>query len=208
MSMVREYFPKHMKDPELAEIINDSHNASIRLIEIVNDFLDSSRLEQGKMEFMLAPVAMEPLVAQVQKDLGTLLKAGHNTMVVDGLGGLPAVLADEARLRQILYNILGNACKYSQDATITVTGEVRGRKLKLLVTDTGKGISPENQKLLFHKFQQAGDSLLTRDSTKGTGLGLYIARLLAENMGGNIKLVRSEIGKGSTFAVILPLAAA
>jgi signal transduction histidine kinase len=73
-----------------------------------------------------------------------------------------------------------------------------------LVTDTGKGISIENQRLLFRKFQQASNSLLTRDSTKGTGLGLYISKLIVELSGGKISLESSELGKGSTFVFGLP----
>jgi len=77
--------------------------------------------------------------------------------------------------------------------------------VKILVTDTGRGISIDNQKLLFHKFQQAGESLLTRDTTRGTGLGLYISKMLAENMGGHITLESSVENQGSTFSVTVPI---
>jgi len=76
--------------------------------------------------------------------------------------------------------------------------------VKVGVEDTGRGIPKENQSLLFRKFQQAGSSLFTRDTTKGTGLGLYISKLLVEGMGGKIELVRSEEGKGTVFAFTLP----
>jgi len=206
MSIASDYFPEYMKDPKLADLIHATHSASVRLIEIVNDFLDSSRLEQGKMQFTIVPIEVSPIVASIQKDLAEVLKANHNTMVVEGLDRLPSIQVDANRFKQILYNIIGNASKYGDHATITITGQVKGRKLSLLVADTGKGIAPENQKLLFHKFQQAADSILSRTDTQGTGLGLYISRMLADKMGGGVVLVHSELGVGSTFEISMPLA--
>ena len=208
MSMVQDYFPAAMKDQALADMVNDTHDASVRLIEIVTDFLDSSKLEQGKMQFAIQPVAIGPLVKAVQGDLKMIIERNQDTITLEGLDKLPKVAADEGRLRQILYNLLSNALTYSDHASITISGTVEGKKVLVRITDTGKGISPENQKLLFHKFQQAGKSLLTRDDTKGTGLGLYISRLLAEHMHGSVELEHSEEGKGSTFVVTLPVATA
>jgi signal transduction histidine kinase len=99
--------------------------------------------------------------------------------------------------------VLSNANKYCENGTITIAGEVQDGKVLIKIIDTGKGMSNENQKLLFHKFQQAGADILTRDNTKGTGLGLYISRLLATNMHGNVVLERSEEGKGSCFVISL-----
>ncbi len=206
MSMAKDYFAAVLKDPALKELVDDTHTASVRLIEIVNDFLDSSKLEQGKMVFNLAPVTLKPLFVSIKSDLQSLAEQQSDQIVFSDLDNLPQVIADETRLRQIFYNMLSNAIKYSERATITVTGQREGSKLRIRVADTGKGISPESQKLLFHKFQQAGDSLLTRDNTKGTGLGLYIAKLLADNMHGSIELEHSEVGKGSVFAVVMPVA--
>lgn len=200
MSMVRDYFPDAMKDESLASMIDDTHAASIRLIEIVSDFLDSSKLEQGKMAFTLSPVAIAPTVESVARDLAPILKAHHNTIQLTGLDKLPRALVDEGRYRQIVYNLLSNATKYSENGTIAVTADHDGHSITLHVTDTGKGITPENQKLLFHKFQQASDPL-TRDDTKGTGLGLYISKLLAQHMKGDVFLEHTEPGKGSSFGV-------
>ncbi len=201
MSMVKDYFPDVMKDESLAAMVDDTHAASIRLIEIVSDFLDSSKLEQGKMVFNLAPVEVKPTVEAVARDLAPILKAHENTVKFDAsLDKLPKVNVDEGRYRQIVYNLLSNATKYSQASTITVTADHDAHSVTLHVTDTGKGISPENQKLLFHKFQQASDPL-TRDDTKGTGLGLYISKLLATHMKGDVFLEHTEEGKGSMFGV-------
>jgi PAS domain S-box-containing protein len=203
MSMVKDYFPDAMKDQGLNDLVSDTHTASVRLIEIVNDFLDSSKLEQGKMMFTITPVTVESLVAAVQGDLAALISDQHNTVVIAGLSKLPQVMADESRLHQILFNVLSNANKYCENGTITIAGEVQDGKVLIKIIDTGKGMSNENQKLLFHKFQQAGADILTRDNTKGTGLGLYISRLLATNMHGNVVLERSEEGKGSCFVISL-----
>lgn len=205
MGMVKDYFPDAMKDESLAAMVNDTHAASIRLIEIVNDFLDSSSLEQGKMIFDLKPLEVTSLVEATTKDLDSLIKGHGNTVKLEGLTKVPDVMADEGRVRQVLYNLLSNASKYTQNGTITVSADADDRSVSIRITDTGKGISPENQKRLFHKFQQASDPL-TRDDTKGTGLGLYIAKLLANNMHGDITLEHSEVGKGSTFKLVLPRA--
>jgi signal transduction histidine kinase len=89
---------------------------------------------------------------------------------------------------------------------VAVAGEVRGKNVRIEVRDSGQGIQPQNQKLLFHKFQQAGSNILTRETSKGTGLGLYISRLLARHMRGDVELASSEVGGGSVFAITLPKA--
>ncbi len=208
MEILRQYYPELMKDKAVAESITDTHEASVRLIGIVNDFLDSSRLEQGKLTYNLTSVAIVPLMATIQRSLAPLLQETKNTLTVEKLDDIPPIYADNARLQQILLNIIGNAVKYNTGAHITVAAQVKARSVQIVVTDTGKGISPENQNLLFHKFQQATDSILTRANTQGTGLGLYISRLLAKQMGGDVELLHSELDQGSSFAVTMPLATA
>jgi len=118
---------------------------------------------------------------------------------------MPAVYADKNRVKQIIYNLLGNAMKFTEHGTITIDARIQGKKLKILIVDTGPGISAAEQRLLFHKFQQSTNNFTTRES-RGTGLGLYISKLLSEQMGGRISLDHSEPGKGSTFAFTLPIA--
>jgi signal transduction histidine kinase len=100
---------------------------------------------------------------------------------------------------------MGNALKYSEKGTINVETVFLQGYIKISVTDTGKGIAPEQQSLLFRKFQQAGKSLMTRDTTRATGLGLYISKLLTEQMGGQIFLEKSVPGVGSTFSFTVPV---
>jgi signal transduction histidine kinase len=206
MSMAKEYFGAVLKDPDLRSLIDDAHAASVRLIEIVNDFLDTSKLEQGKMVFTFAPVKLDRLIAAVTDDLQTLIDQQKNKVIVKVYSNFPPAYADEGRLRQVLYNLIGNANKYCEAGTITITCDATNKKITVHISDTGRGIAIENQKLLFHKFQQASSSLLTRDTTKGTGLGLYISKLIVERMNGVLRLERSEEGHGSTFAFTIPTA--
>ena len=122
---------------------------------------------------------------------------------------IPAVWADKDRVKQVLINFIGNGLKFTKQGGVFVDLVVEENGcVKVSVTDTGIGIAEENQQLLFRKFQQAESNIHTRDTTKGTGLGLYISKLITEGMGGNIALEKSEVGKGSIFSFTLPVAKA
>ncbi len=208
-TMIQQYYPEVLKNPELKEMVDDIHNSSVRLIEIVNDFLDASRLEQGKVEFKKERFNIDKIIesvvyemAGVSKEKGVYVKASND------LGVLPEVYADQDKVKQVIYNLVGNAMKFTEKGGITITANPEKDLLKIYIEDTGRGIPADKQSLLFHKFQQAGESLYTRDTTRGTGLGLYISKLLTESMGGKIALEHSEEGKGTTFSFSLPLASA
>jgi signal transduction histidine kinase len=207
-SMIKEYYGAKLPDQEVVSMVDDIHSSSVRLIEIVNDFLDASRLEQGKMEIKAVDMPLEPVLETVAYELSSLVSERGVYLKVDTktLDALPLVHADPDRVKQIVYNLVGNALKFVERGGVTISTALEGRQVKIRVTDTGRGISPENQQLLFHKFQQASKSLLTRDTTRGTGLGLYISRLLCGLMGGQVELEHSEVGKGSTFSFTLPVA--
>ncbi len=207
-SMMIDYYKQVLKDPGLQGMVHDVHESSIRLIGIVNDFLDVSRLEQGKVSFKFAEVTITDQIKGVAAELAHEAAGKHTVIKLDTkqLDALPHVVADADRLKQIIFNLLGNALKFTENGTITITGKYSGGNVTIHVTDTGRGIPAASQKLLFHKFQQGGASLITRDTAKGTGLGLYISRLMAEGMGGRVWLEKSVEGKGSTFAFTLPAA--
>lgn len=211
-SLIEQYYSEKLKDPELAEMVKDIHESSVRLIGIVNDFLDMSRLEQGKMQFKKEPIDVISLITSVIKEYqvtGSQKKIGFefiNPQNTQLTASMPKAFADLNKVKQILINLIGNSLKFTDQGKITISIQLLPNFIKLLVTDTGRGISPVNQNLLFRKFQQANTSLLTRDTTKGTGLGLYISRLISQGMGGTIKLESSIEGKGSTFSLMLPIA--
>ena len=119
---------------------------------------------------------------------------------------MPLVFADKNKVKQILINLVGNALKFTEEGGVTVRIHLYDGFVRVVVEDTGRGIPLENQMLLFHKFQQASNNLFTRDTTRGTGLGLYISKLIIEQMGGNIGLEYSQPGKGSAFGFALPVA--
>ena len=209
-SMILNYYKDLLKDQNLKEIVEDMHTSSIRLIEIVNDFLDVSRLEQGKMSYSYVPISVEKVIESVAYEMRAVLDEKKLYLKIDNLtlDALEPVWADENRLKQVIYNLVGNAAKFTEEGGITVSAMPHADEgfVKVLVTDTGRGMTPESQQLLFHKFQQASSSLLTRDTTRGTGLGLYISKMIVESMGGEITLEHSAPEKGSSFSFTLPIA--
>lgn len=202
-SMILDYYKEALKDPELMQMIVDTHDASIRLIGIVNDFLDMSRLEMGKVEYKIEDVKLLEIVNKVVKDLDENAKTKGVQLKTTGDEKVIAK-ADIGKVEQILFNIIGNSLKFTDAGSVTINVLGDADLAHIEITDTGKGIPLSNQGLLFHKFQQAGSSLTTREGAKGTGLGLYISKLMAEGMGGKLELVRSEEGKGSVFGITLP----
>jgi signal transduction histidine kinase len=207
-SLIEQYFGEKLKaEPELKEMIDDVHASSIRLINIVNDFLNVSRLEQGKMEYKIENFDLSLLIDKKIEEISSLSLEKHIQVVHQRpTTPIPAAYADKDRVGEVLLNLIGNAIKYSERGTVTIQTFLLQGALKVSVTDTGKGIPAEQQSLLFRKFQQAGKSLLTRDTTRATGLGLYISKLLTEQMGGQIFLEKSTPGVGSTFSFTVRVA--
>lgn len=205
-TMIRDYYAEAIKDPELKTMIDDIHESSVRLIGMVNDFLDVSRLEQGKMVFKNGEFDLSALITATVKELETLATEKKIFLKLEPpKEKLPAVFADKDKVKQVLANLIGNSIKFTEKGGVTINLSLANNFLKTSVIDTGRGIPPENQALLFRKFQQAGSSLFTRDTTKGTGLGLYISKLIIEGMGGTIGIEQSATDKGSTFIFTLPI---
>ncbi len=205
--MIMDNYGDKIKIPDVQEMLSDIHEGSVRLIEIVNDFLNVSRLEMGKIEFKLEPTLLSKVVTSVVKEFevtGSRQKIGLRVVVPKEEE--PMVVADIDRLKQVVINLIGNGIKFTHDGEIVLKVVPDKQAVRVEVKDSGEGIAKEMQSLLFHKFQQAGSSLYTRDTSKGTGLGLYISKLMMEGMGGKIWLSESVVGKGSTFALELPIA--
>jgi two-component system sensor histidine kinase ChiS len=161
----------------------------------------------GKMQFKKEKFDLHTMAEDVVKEYvttGSMKKILLQIMpsqqpIAQGIG-------DRDRVKQVLINLIGNSLKFTESGNIIISFEMKNSLVITKVTDTGKGIPQENQALLFRKFQQASASLYTRDDVQGTGLGLYISKMMMEGMGGSIWLVSSEIGRGSTFAFSLPVA--
>jgi signal transduction histidine kinase/CheY-like chemotaxis protein len=181
------------------------HRAGTHLLGLINQVLDLSKIEAGKLELSLESISILPLVEEVVGTARPLAEQNKNTLSVECPRDLPPIEADAMRLRQIILNLLSNACKFTKAGNIKlqVTTAVReGQQFaEFAVIDTGIGMTPEQIGKLFQEFSQADAS--TARQYGGTGLGLAISRRLCQMMGGDVT-VTSEIGKGSSFVVRLP----
>jgi GAF domain-containing protein/ActR/RegA family two-component response regulator len=178
--------------------------AGLHLLSLINEVLDLSKIEAGKLELNPEPVNLARLIDEVIGTAGQLAEKNQNRLVVDAQENLGALNADSMRLKQILFNLLSNACKFTKEGEVTLrVGKVADERdwVELAVADTGIGLTAEQQAKLFQEFTQA-DSLTAR-RYGGTGLGLALSRKLARMMGGDVT-VTSEPGKGSVFTVRLP----
>jgi signal transduction histidine kinase len=180
------------------------NTAGTHLLSLINEVLDLSKIEAGKLELNPEPVNVAQLIDEVIGTAGQLAEKNQNRLVVEAQENLGALTADSMRLKQILLNLLSNACKFTKEGEVAlrVRKVADGRDwVELAVADTGIGLTAEQQAKLFQDFTQA-DSLTAR-RYGGTGLGLAITRKLARMMGGDVT-VTSEPGKGSVFTVRLP----
>ena len=154
------------------------------------------------MPLNLTSVKLDQPIAAVVAELQAVADAKHLYVKSQLPAGLPAAHADAERVQQIIYNLVGNAMKFTDSGGITISAQRLGEYLEVSVTDTGRGIPPAAQQKLFKSFQQTKST----DASEGSGLGLHISKLLAEAMGGRIRIVDSQEGKGTTLAFTLPLA--
>jgi PAS domain S-box-containing protein len=187
--------------PDLKKI----HGAGKHLLSLINDVLDISKIEAGKMDLFLESFEIRPLVDDVTATIQPLVDKNSNALVVSCPDAIGAMRADVTKVRQGLFNLLSNACKFTNEGRVTLKVE-RAHKdaaewLHFAVSDTGIGMTPEQMGKLFQAFSQA-DASTTR-KYGGTGLGLAISRKFCQMMGGDIT-VESEPGKGTTFTMSLP----
>src|SRR5262249_21514390 len=183
------------------------HRAGTHLLGLINQVLDLSKIEAGKLELSPETVNLAPLIDEVIGTARQLAEQNKNRLVVESPENLGTLTVDPMRLRQILLNLLLNACKFTKqgEVKLRVKKVVDGRNwIEIAVADTGIGMTPEQQAKLFEEFTQADSS--TARQYGGTGLGLAITRKLARMMGGDVT-VTSEPGKGSVFTVRLPASA-
>ena len=184
------------------EALEDMLGCSKHLRLLISHVLDLAKIEAGKMTFTYEPVSPVSLVREVVDTLQTIAKEKRIAIDIQSDERIDSVLADAGRLKQILYNYLSNALKFTPTGgrvKVAVWAENR-ETFRIDVEDTGIGISPEDLPSLFSEFSQVGDTLKAKT---GTGLGLAISRSIAEAQGGRVG-VKSEPGKGSTFTVVLP----
>jgi signal transduction histidine kinase/DNA-binding response OmpR family regulator len=176
-------------------------SAGRHLLELINDILDLTRVEAGKLEIHPEPCNVPLILEETLAMFRTQAQARRITLAVEIASSLGELTADKIRLQQIVHNLLSNAVKFTpENGLVTVTARQRGTEVELIVRDTGIGIAPEDQQRIFEAYEQAGE---TEGKQKGTGLGLAITKRLVELHGGSIR-VESALGQGSTFVVCLP----
>ena len=189
---------------EQIDYLNTVQNNVDRLLSLVNDLLDISRIESGKIELQLTSLNLKPIVENVASSMLPLIEAKQQKLTLDLPNELPLVMGDANRLTQIVSNLLSNAYKYTlAGGEITIRVYSEGEQIWVAVSDTGIGLSPEDQAKLFSRFFRARNE--TTQEVGGTGLGLVITKSLVELHGGEITL-SSVAGKGSTFSFSLRVA--
>jgi signal transduction histidine kinase/CheY-like chemotaxis protein len=174
------------------------------LSELVNDLLDLAKIEAGKIEVRPARFDIGELFSALRGMLRPLLLSERVELIFDEPVGVQVMETDEAKVSQILRNFISNALKFTEAGEVRIGAQVLPEEnaVRFTVRDTGLGIAPENQQIIFEEFGQVENRLQKR--VKGTGLGLPLCRKLALLLGGRIEL-ESEVGKGSVFAVVIPL---
>lgn len=194
-------------DVEQTELLTHASNSAKRLLGLINDVLDLSRIEAGRLQVECAEVPLGPLLSEVERTMEVQAREkGLELTFWPAPEGL-RVVADESRLRQVLVNVLGNAIKFTPEGAVAVVVEASEGSpfVDVAVIDSGVGVGREKIERLFRKFSQ-GDTSTTR-RFGGTGLGLVIVKELVEMMGGSVRLESPGEGEGTIVTISLPRAA-
>lgn len=190
-------------NPEQSKQILMINDSARHLLGLINDLLDVSRIEAGRVELFVEHVDVMDVLREVERTLAPQVAAKHLAYSTQGGPALPAVVSDRKRLFQIILNLANNAVKFTEHGSVSVTASAtEDDRLSIAIRDTGIGIRPENLGRLFEAFRQVDGS--ARRVYEGTGLGLYLVKKLLGLLGGSVS-AESEFGRGSCFTVVLPL---
>ena len=198
--LLAEKTADHLTDKQ-NRFIGHVRNGARHLLQLINDILDLSKIESGLLELRRETFSLTEAMPEVLSVIKPLAMA--KKIRIEHTEETFSVYADRVRFKQILYNLLSNALKFTPEGgRVRVEGSIDGSLVCISVTDSGIGIRPEDQQLIFEEFRQAGES--TKWVKEGTGLGLAITKRLVQRQGGTIR-VESELGKGSCFSFTLPV---
>jgi signal transduction histidine kinase len=189
--------------PEQAEPLRRVGKSAQELLDLINATLDMSRLESGRLPVHLQDVWVADLMREIEGEIQCIPAKPGLRFAWHVPAQLPYLTTDRLKLKMILKNLIANAVKFTEKGSVLVAVERDDGHLEFSVADTGIGIAPEVQPVIFEAFRQADSSLTRRYG--GVGLGLYIVRRLLDMLGGSVS-VESEVGRGSTFRVRLPVA--
>jgi signal transduction histidine kinase len=186
-----------------AEYVNDIHGSGKHLLSLINDILDLSKIEAGRMELEAAGFDLRAALENAITLVRERAQRGGVALRLDTDPGLGAIRGDERKLKQVVLNLLSNAVKFTpRGGTVDVAAKRADGAVEIAVRDTGQGIAPEDHEAIFEAFRQVGTDATRK--REGTGLGLALTRRFVELHGGTIR-VESAVGKGSTFTVRLPM---
>lgn len=192
--------------PGTAETYEQIHKEADRLSRLVEDLQELSRVEAGAYQLRVGPVQVQDLILSLEKRMRPQFTAREVAFQCTVSPALPPVLADEDRLLQVLFNLLGNALQYTPNGgSVDLAVWQQGDRVTIRVADTGMGIAPEHLPHIFTRFYRA-DPSRSRLSGGGSGIGLTVARHLVEAQGGQITAESGGLGQGSQFTVLLPVA--
>ena len=193
-------------EAEKSEALESIRASGTALLQLVNDVLDLAKMDAGKMKLTPEPMRLDRLTGEVFASF-RMAAASKGIELVNHTAGVPTLMLDEHRFRQILFNLVGNAVKFTARGSVTVAATYSDANLEVAVTDTGCGISSNMLTRILEPFFQVQDPSRSAYHDVGTGLGLPICKNIVEMMGGKL-LVESELGKGSTFRIRIPSVAA
>jgi len=180
-------------------------DSGTHLLNLINDILDISKIEAGRLELFLSEFEVSQVMELIESVAIPLGEKNSNQVVFAVSNNLGSMYSDETRLRQSLLNLISNACKFTENGTVTISANLTetnaGESIAFQVRDTGIGMTEDQLDKVFEEFKQASDD--TTSKFGGTGLGLSITKVLVEMMGGELK-VESEPGEGTLFTIVLP----
>ena len=190
--------------PRASEALNKIFLANERLIQLVEDLLNITHIEAGRLEYHIGNVHVEEILEELYEMFILRAKDKDLEFILDlSDKKLPVVQADKSKLREVVSNLIDNAIKYTKKGFVHVSVEYDKKTMRIIVEDSGVGISPESMKTLFAKFSRGTDS--SKIYTEGTGLGLFVGKNLIESQGGHVYAESEGVGKGSRFIIEMPI---
>ncbi len=205
--MIRDEMLGRHTNSRYKEYAADIHSSGSHLLHLINEILDISKIEAGKMELAPSPIELATLLSTTVRTVQPRAQDMGLQITLQTDGELPRLMADEQAMRQVIYNLLSNAVKFTPaGGSITVGATVKGECMEISVADTGVGIKPEQLARVFRPFEQADNRYSARkDVAAGTGLGLALVQKLVEMHGGQVR-ISSTVDVGTTVTVVMPLA--
>jgi signal transduction histidine kinase len=188
--------------PQQRDVLEKGYSSNERMIQLVNDILNVDKIEAGEMQFKFVPIDLQDVIIDVVSELTHVARENDMTLSFERVQGIPSIQGDLEKLRVVFQNLIDNAIKYSKKGGKIIIGvEEDGNDVVVRVVDAGIGIPEDERDKIFSKFFRSSNAREVK--TEGSGLGLYIARVIIENHKGSITF-ESESGRGTTFFVRLP----